>query len=464
MTKTRKMHFGLSVAHLGYHPAAWRMPDVPVDGTMNLQHYVNCAKIAERGKLDFLFFADVSGVRQFGDARAPRHREQQQSKHEPFTLIAALAALTEEIGFVGTASTTFQHPYNLTRRLATLDHLSGGRAAWNMVTSWSEDEAENFGLATTGTSDERHARAHEFVSVVKRLCDTWEDGAFVQDKESGIFFDREKLHFLDHEGDQFRIKGPLDLPRPPQGVPPIATAGASENAQELAAAHADIVYAGQPNIELARAYYASLKAKTWKYGRTPDDVKIMPGIMTFVAPTRAEAQAKLDRLNACIDPVMGFGHMLVSGLPDLSACPLDSLVPEADSELVAYPTGQPSGFAMSLMKRARADGKTVRQLMEMVLGGDLWQLGIVGTPTDVADKLEEWFSTGAADGFNVQAAYLPGAAEDFVELVVPELQRRGLFRTEYEGRTLRDRLGIARPQNSFTLSETAARVGTLATR
>lgn len=459
MANKRMMHFGLSVAHLGYHPAAWRMPDVPADGTMNFPHYVNCARIAERGKMDFLFFADVSAVRQFGDPRAARDREQQQSKHEPFALIAALAAMTDKIGFVGTASSTFQHPYNLTRRLATLDHISKGRVAWNMVTSWSEDEAFNFGLESTGESDSRHARAHEFATILKQLCDSWEDGAWPRDKETGIFFDRDKLHFLDHDGAYFKIKGPLDLPRPPQGHPPIATAGASDNAQELAAAHADIVYAGQPDITLAREYYASLKAKTAKYGRRPEDVKIMPGIMPFVAATRAEAQAKLDRLNEKIDPEVGFGQLLVAGFPDLSDCPLDGPIPEVDSGLIAYPTGQPTGFAASLLKRARAEGQTVRGLMEMVLGGQLWQLGMVGTPTDIADTLEEWFTTGAADGFNVQAPYLPGSADDFVDLVIPELQRRGLFRTEYEGTTLRDRLGLSRPPNVFAdTSEMTARV------
>jgi FMN-dependent oxidoreductase (nitrilotriacetate monooxygenase family) len=449
------MHFGLSVAHLGYHPAAWRLPDVPADGTMNFAHYVRCAKIAERGKIDFLFLADVSAVRQFNDPRVARDREQQHAKHEPFILMAALAAQTSKVGFVATASTTFQHPYTLARRLSTIDHISKGRAGWNMVTSWSTDEAANFGMTTTGDSDTRHARAGEFATIVKALCDTWEDDAWTRDKLTGTYFDRTKLHYLDHDGAFFRIKGPLDTTRPPQGVPPLATAGASDNAQEFAAAHANIVYAGQPDINLARTYYASLKGKMAKYGRSTGDILIMPGIMTFVGRTRQEAKDKLERLDRMLDPSVGFGQLLVSGFPDFSSYPLDGPIPDLSPTADKH-AAQPSFFVTNLLARARAEGRTVRELIELVCGGHLWQLGMVGTPESIADELEEWFNTGAADGFNIQAATLPGAAEDFVDLVIPELQRRGLFRTDYEGTTLRSHLGLPRPANRFAAAEVCA--------
>jgi alkanesulfonate monooxygenase len=445
----RKMHLSLSIAHLGYHPAAWRMQGVPADGTMNFQHYVNCCRIAAAGKFDFIFLADVAAVREFGDPRVRRDREQQHAKHEPFTLIGALASVVPEIGFIATGSTSFHHPYNFARRLSTLDHISQGRVGWNLVTSWSRDEAANFGLPAPLDSDARHARAREFADIVTRLFDTWEDEAFVRDKASGVYFDRDKLHFLDHDGKHFKVKGPLDTSRPPQGIPPIATAGASANAQELAAAVADIVYAGQPSLASARAYYASVKNRLPRYGRAPDSLLIMPGVMPFVGRTLQEAQDKLDRLHELLDPAVGIGQLIIAGFPDFTGCPIDGPIPEDAAPSFEIKGAQPDSFATTLLARARRDGLTIRQLIQLVCGGDLWQLGVVGTPAMIVDVLEEWFTTGAADGFNVQAPYLPGSATDFVELIMPELRRRGLFRTEYEGRTLRDRLGLARPPNVF---------------
>jgi alkanesulfonate monooxygenase SsuD/methylene tetrahydromethanopterin reductase-like flavin-dependent oxidoreductase (luciferase family) len=425
------MRLSLSVAHLGYHPAAWRLPGVPADGTMNFAHYVNCARIAERGALDFLFLADVSAVRNFADPRVARDREQQHAKHEPLTLIAALAAATRDIGLVATASTSFQDPYNLARRFATVDHISGGRAAWNMVTSWSADEARNFGLETTGDSDTRHARASEFAALVK---DLWSGEGLGPDGAAR------------HAGRFFTVDGSLDVARPPQGHLPLATAGASDNAQEFAAAHADIVYAGQPDLQLARNYYASVKARLPRYGRTEDSLLIMPGVMTVLGRTEDEAQEKLARLSALLSPEVGYGQLVISGFPDLSLWPIDGPIPDfADDQSIGGTGAQPAAFAQRLLDIARAQNSTIRQFMEMVCAGNLWQLTLVGTPKMVADRLEEWFVTRAADGFNLQAAYLPGAAEDFVELVLPELRRRGLFREGYarEGETLRERLGLA---------------------
>lgn len=290
----RKMSLGLSIANLGYHYAAWRHPRVPADGNMDFRHFVHCARLAERGKFDLIFLADSSAVRDLDNRAIAREMEHQIVKHEPIALLAAMSTVTSRVGLVPTASTTYNEPYNLSRTLATLDILSEGRAGWNMVTSFSLDEARNFGLHGTLDSDARHARAVEFADVVRGLFDSWEDDAVPRDKASGLYYYPAKMHVWNHAGRHFKVRGPLDVPRPPQGLIPIFTAGDSEQAQELAARSADGLYAGQPDLERARAYYASVKGRLAKYGRSHDELKIMPGIMPFVGRTLEEAQDKFD--------------------------------------------------------------------------------------------------------------------------------------------------------------------------
>ncbi len=434
--RRRRMSLGLSIANLGYHYAAWRHPGVPADGNMRFSHFADCARLAEAGKFDLIFLADSAAVRDLDNKAIARELEHQIVKHEPLALVAAMATVTKHVGFVPTASTTYNEPYNLTRMLATLDHISQGRIGWNMVTGFSIDEARNFGLDAVLPSDHRHARAREFVEVMGGLLDSWDDDALPRDKASGQFFDRDGMHVLNHRGTYFNVRGPLDIGPIPQRHIPIFTAGDSENAQELAAATADVVYGGQPDLASACAYYTSLKSRLAKHGRTPDSLKIMPGIMAFVGRTSQEAQDKFDRAQQLILPRLGLGLLVVNGFPDYSGYDLDAPVPD-----IPMPQSRKGHFSSPLLEKVKRENLTVRQLYETVSGG-FWHLGVVGTPKTIADLMEEWFTTGAADGFNIQSPAIPVDAADFIELVVPELQRRGLFRTEYEATTLRGHLGL----------------------
>jgi alkanesulfonate monooxygenase len=438
------MRLGLSVASVGYHYTAWRLPEVSAIGSMDLRHHIEAAQIAERGKMDFLFLADWASLLNLDDPRIARDREHAQLKMDPTLVVSALAAVTERIGFMPTASTTYNHPYNFARRMATIDHISGGRLGWNMVTGFNPEEALNFSHDKPVPSDMRHARAGEFVEVVRALFDSWEAGALLRDKASGLYFDRAKVHFIDYAGEHFRVRGPLDVDRPPQGMIPIITAGVSDNAMELAARFADMSYGGQPNIEAARTYYATVKGKLAKYGRAPESMLMMPGIQCYLGRTQGEAEDKFARIQATVDPQVGIGHLLLNHFPDLTGLPLDAPVPdlEMSTEMMDKRiSGREPEMTLALMRRAKQEKLTLRQLFDVAMCG-FWSLGVIGTPMKVADMMEEWFTTGAADGFNVQPPYMPHGAKDFVSLVIPELQRRGLFRTEYEGHTLRENLGL----------------------
>jgi FMN-dependent oxidoreductase (nitrilotriacetate monooxygenase family) len=335
---------------------------------------------------------------------------------------------------VGTASSTYNEPYNLARTLASLDHISEGRAGWNLVTGFALDEARNFGCDQIAPSAERHARAREFVQVLRGLLTSWDTDAFPRDKASGIFFDRERMHRIEHEGKFFKVRGPLDVARSPQGMVPVVTAGYSEEANAFTAEVADMVYAAVPNIDMARNYYADLKGRLAHHGRQPHELKVLPGIMPFIGRTKQQAQDRFDKLQAMIDPAVGIGMLALWNFPDLRSYDIDEPVPEMEFTPGRYP-----GIGAALAERVRREKPTIRQLYEIVAAG-FWQFGCIGTPEMIADAMEEWFTTGAADGFNIQTPYLPGAAEDFVDLVIPELQRRGLFRTEYDGKLLGERL------------------------
>ncbi|MDR3538984.1 MAG: NtaA/DmoA family FMN-dependent monooxygenase [Acetobacteraceae bacterium] len=436
MPQRRQMHLGLSIANIGYHHAAWRHPDVPADGAMRFEHYRRCARLAEEGRFDLIFLADTASVRALDKPAFAREREHEQVKHEPLALMAALAAITTRVGLVPTVSSTYAEPYNVARSVGALDHLSHGRAGWNLVTGFCPDEARNYGWDGVPPPDTRYARAPEFLDVVQALFDGWDDDAVPRDKASGVFFDRTKMHMLDHRGRFFKIRGPLDLPPLPQRRPPVFTAGTSEESQELAAKFADVVYAGKVTLDDARSYYASVKGRLARYGRTPEELLILPGIMTYVGRTRQEAQDKFDQLQELLTPEHGLGLLATYGLPDYSGHDLDAPVPDLPAGVEVF--GQ---YASVALAKARREGLSIRQLYQMI-GGGFWSLRAIGTAADIADLMEEWVTTGAADGFNLQPPCVPISAEDFVALVIPELQRRGLFRREYEGCTLREHLGL----------------------
>lgn len=382
------------------------------------------------------------------DASGKRDRS---TGFEPVTLFSALSTVTKNIGFIATASTTYEDPYLLARKFASLDHLSAGRAGWNVVTSTDDATARNFGRAQQAVATDRYDRAEEFVDTVTELWDSWEDDAFVRDKASGQFFDPAKLHPPHHKGKHFSVDGALNVPRPPQGYPVIVQAGQSEPGLELAARTAEVVFTAQQSLEDAQAFYRELKGRLPKFGRTADQLKIMPGVSIYVAATEAEAQAKLRQLNDLIAPEAGLGLLAhLAGGTDLSHYPLDGPFPELP-KTVGWVSRQ-----QMMVDIAHKHGFSIRQLYEWVATArGHWT--IVGTPAQVVDQLQEWFENGAADGFNILPPVLPGSLDDFVDLVIPELQRRGLFRTAYEGTTLRENLGLARPENQHLLVRHDAR-------
>lgn len=438
----RRMVIGMSIRGLGYHPAAWRHPDVPADGTLRFEHYARSAKAAERGLCDLIFFADGIGIRERDMPAGSLPRlGYELVEMEPMTLLPALAVVTQHIGLVTTASTTYNEPYNLARKFATLDWISGGRSGWNVVTSWSDAEARNFGREDQLDYDTRYARAAEFVVVVRGLWDSWEDDAFLLDKARGAFYDPSKLHTLNHNGRFFNVAGPLNMARPPQGHPIIVQAGASEPGRELAAATADIVYCIHGAKAAAKAFADDIKGRMGRYDREPEDLKVLPAVRPVVGRTRDEARAKFDHLQELLDPLVGLNR-LSGPLGDLSGYDLDGPVPLD----VGGPTGIKS-LSKQLVERIRREQPTIRQLYKQVAGEGAFCL--VGTAADIVDVMQDWFAGGACDGFNITPTHLPAGCEDFVDLVVPELQRRGLMRTAYEGRTLRENLGLKPVPNRY---------------
>ncbi|MCJ2091144.1 LLM class flavin-dependent oxidoreductase [Methylobacterium sp. J-072] len=437
MPQDRQMKLGAFLMTDGHHVAAWRHPKVRPDASVSLDHFLNLAKRAEAAKFDALFLADSNGVRERG-LQALSHNSRAAS-FEPLTLLSALATVTERIGLIATASTSFNEPFHVARTFASLDLISGGRAGWNVVTSSSDSEALNFNLDKHYAHADRYARAREFVAVTTGLWNTWEDDAFLRDQDSGLFFDPQKHHVLDHRGRYFKVRGPLNVPRSPQGHPVIVQAGSSAAGVDLAAETAEVVFTAQQTLADAQAFYADLKGRAETYGRDPDHIKIMPGIFPVVGRTEAEAQETFEALQARIHPVVGLA-LLSSTLGgfDLTGYPLDGPLPELPE------TNGPKSRQKLLIDLARRENLTIRELYLQIAGArGHWQL--VGTAEQIVDRLEERFRKGGADGFNVMAPFLPGGLEDFIALVIPELRRRGLFRTEYEGRTLRENLGLPFP-------------------
>lgn len=437
---TRQIKLGLSMRYVGYHAAAWRHPEADPGAASNLSHFRRVAQTAEAAKFDMLFLADGIGIRAKDEPPGSLSRSAQNAELEPLTLLSALAAVTERIGLVATASTTYNEPFHVARKYASLDQISGGRAGWNIVTSWSDAEALNFNRDRQLGYAERYERAAEFVEVVKGLWDSWEEDAFLHDKASGIFFDPTKLHALNHQGKYFKVRGPLSVKRTPQGRPVLFQAGASEQGLNIAAASADVVYSAHQELAPAKAYYDDLKARVIAEGRSPDHLLIMPGVTPYVGRTRQEARDKFEQLNALVDPLLGLSY-LYGQMGDLSGYPLDGPVPE--------PTNPQISLAQNLLGLARRDNLTIRQLYTHVAAGFGLRVA-VGTAADIVDEMEHWVNQGAADGFNICPPVLPISLDDFAELVMPELRRRGMFRSEYEGRTLRENLGLPVPKNRYS--------------
>lgn len=428
------MLLGLSLRYHGYHKMAWRHPDVPASAVCDINYFIEDAKRAEAAMFDMIFFADGLAVRANDTPKGFLSRDGHIIDLEPLTMLSAISQHTSKIGLVATASTTYNEPFHIARKFNSLDHISGGRAGWNVVTSWSEQEAWNFNRDQHLGYDERYARAHEFVDVVKGLWHSWDDDAFLFDQESGIFFDDEKLHVLNHVGEHFKVRGPLTSPRTPQGHPVIVQAGASRPGLELAGKHAEVIYANHATLQDAVAGYETTKSYLDRNGRSRDSQAIMPGIAVYVGRTRAEAQAKYDVMLDLVDEISGRGNLSIY-MGDMSGVDLDAPLPDDISPTLR-------SYASLHQNMAKREKMTVRELYKFMAGsGGSYQ--IIGTPADVADTMQEWFEAGAADGFNVCPPYKPGSVADFADLVVPELQRRGLFKTEYHGATFRERLGFA---------------------
>lgn len=425
----------------GHHVAAWRYPNVGANHVLNFEFIKQQALIAERGKFDMLFLAD--GVQ--AGYRTPAFEQQSTVYFEPFTLLSSLAAVTSKIGLVGTVSTTYNEPFNIARKFASLDHLSGGRAGWNVVTSHGIEAANNFGLKDEPLHALRYERAGEFVDVAKKLWDSWEDDAIVYDKEGARYADKEKVHEIHHEGNWFSVTGPLNIARPVQGHPVIVQAGSSEDGKELAARTAEVIFTAWQTLEEAQAFYSDVKSRMSKYGRHPDELKIMPGVYPVVGKTIEEAEEKRQKLLDLIPESLGVSRLSQQLGVDISGYPIDGPLPELPD--VSEVNGIKSRFQL-VKDLADREQLTIRQLYERIAGAR-GHREIIGTPEQIADQLQEWFEQGAADGFNIMPPTFPDGLNDFVELVIPELQRRGIFRTEYEGSTLREHLGLARPANQF---------------
>ena len=428
----RQMHLGVFVQAAGHHVAGWRYPGAEA-GAENLDLIQRIAATAERGKFDLFFLAD--GLTTTKDAHPSM-----VARFEPMTLLAALAMSTRRIGLAATVSTTYGEPFHVARAFSSLDHLSRGRAGWNVVTTSYARSAANFSRGAHPEHSERYAIAREFVEVAKGLWDSWEDGAFVMDKASGVYFNPDKFHLLEHEGKYFSVKGPLNSSRSPQGHPVVIQAGSSDPGQELAAETADVVFTAQQSFEDAKAFYDELKARLPRYGRRPDQLHVMPGVFPVIGRTEQEALDKLKLLQGWADPAASLALVSERLGHDISGYPMDEPLPDLPL------SDQLKSRSKLLADLARRENLTLGELVAVVASARGHRM-VRGTPEQVADQLEDWFVGGAADGFNIMPPYFPGGLDDFVDLVVPILQERGLFRTDYTGTTLRDHLGLARPEN-----------------
>lgn len=436
----RQLHLNINALHAGFYASAWREPESDPKAFFSIEHYINIARIAEKAKFDAFFLADVPSV-------SDRIEYRSILSLEPTVVLASVAAATTHIGLIATASTSSNEPYNIARRFATLDHASGGRAGWNIVTTADGAAARNFGLPSAINHRERYDRAKEFASVVGLLWDSWEDDAVVGDKERPELVETSRVHPIGHKGAFYSVEGPLNIPRPPQGRPILVQAGDSEDGRDLAAAHADAVFAVAQTLEDAATYARDLRIRAAAYGRRPEDIVILPGLATVIGSTEAEAKRREADLWERIPTDYSVARLAGAlGVP-VERLKLDEHLPSD----IAPPSDGGHGFANATLWLARRGELTVRQLIR-ALGGGTGHRILVGTPEQIADELEIWFRAGVADGFNLMPDVLPTGLEHFVDGVVPILQKRGLFRTDYTGTTLRDHFGLARPPSAFARS------------
>lgn len=438
-TPPRQLHLNAFLMSTGHHEASWRLPESDPLASTRIGHYQNLARTAERGKLDSIFFADSPVL--FGEVgRRPA------GKLEPTVLLTAIAGATQKIGLIATASTTYNEPFNLARRFASVDWVSGGRAGWNVVTTAGPDAARNFGVDDQPAHAVRYERAAEFIDVAQKLWDSWEDDAVPADKAAGVWGDSTRIRAIEHEGKHFRVRGPLNVPRSPQGHPLIVQAGSSDNGKKLAAHYAEAVFTAHQTLADGQAFYADLKARTVAAGRDRDSIKILPGIVPVIGSTEAEALRLERELDELIKPEYAREQLAKTLRLAPEDLPLDRQLP-ADLPSEDDIEGAKSRYNL-IVELARREQLTVRQLIGR-LGGGRGHRTFSGTPEQVADAIQDWFDAGAADGFNIMPPVLPSGLEVFVDQVVPILQRRGLFRTEYTASTLRGHYGLERPVNRF---------------
>jgi len=437
---TRKqLRLGAFMRPVSIHTGAWRYPGAWPDANFNFERLKQLAQTLERGCFDAFFMADHLAL--LNMPIEALQRSHTATSFEPFTLLSALAQHTRHLGLIATASTTFDEPFHIARRFASLDHLSGGRAGWNIVTTSNPDAALNFGREDHMEHDARYDRAREFHDVVTGLWDSWADDAFVRDVDSGRFFDPAKLHVLAHKGEHLSVRGPLHIARPVQGWPVIVQAGASEAGRQLAAETAELIFAAPGTLANARAFYADVKSRMRKLGRDPEHLKILPGAFTIVADTVDEAKAIRAKLDSLVHYDSAIASLSIALGHDASSFDPDGPLPEVP------PTNASQSGRERVIELARRENLTVRQLAQRL--GGYGGLAFVGTARTIADEMQEWLESEGSDGFNVMFPWLPGGLDAFVDRVVPELQRRGIFRQEYEGRTLRENLGLPRPANRF---------------
>lgn len=435
MTRARQLHLNINILHAGFYASAWRTDEADPRAFADIGHYVRTARIAERGTFDAVFLADRPTLEDRADLRP-------FLSLEPTIVLTAIAAATDHIGLIATASTTYNEPYNIARRFATLDHVSNGRVGWNVVTTADPSASANFGQSVLEHAT-RYARAKEFTEVVSQLWDSWEDDAFIGDKGRARFLDPGKVHPIAHSGEFFKVAGPLNLPRSPQGRPILVQAGGSGDGRDLAARHADVVFSVGEDQERSRTYISDLRSRARTYGRDPRSIVVLPGLATVIGSTEAEARRRETELGALIPLEYAVARLGQTFGQDLGHLELDAPMPD-----LPIPANGSTTFAQATLNFARQGNLTFRQLLYK-LGGGIGHRVIVGTPEAIADDIESWFVNDAADGFNLMPDVLPTGLETFVDHVVPILRKRGLFRTRYEEGTLRQRFGLARPPSRY---------------
>jgi FMN-dependent oxidoreductase (nitrilotriacetate monooxygenase family) len=437
--RQRQLHLNAFLMDSGHHEASWRLPDSNPRADFDLDHWIDLARLAESAKFDSLFLADGPAIRGTGEFRPP-------GQLEPLTLLTALSQATSRIGLIATVSTTYNDPYNLARRLASVDHVSRGRCGWNVVTSAGADSAANFGLDDRPAHAERYARADEFVSVAKALWDSWEPEAVIADKATGRYADPDRIHQIGHRGQHFKVAGPLNVERPPQGHPLLVQAGSSEDGKDFAARHAEAIFTAHQTYERAAEFYADIKTRARLAGRDPDGVIVLPGIVPYIGSTETEARALARQFDELRVPE--YGLLALSRVLELTPDDFELDAPLPDSVLARPRLEGSQSRADLIIEMAVRESLTVRQILSR-LGGGRGHFELAGTPEQIAGTIVDWFNGGAADGFNIMAPALPAGLQAFTDQVLPILRRAGLYREEYEGTTLREHYGLEIPPNQF---------------